>query len=93
MPTFDITFLRVGRDEHPTLVEDFFPTVDWPVLARADEGFDISEELDAVTVERVGFDFDGYPTEVLGRVVLDDLPVARLRKPGWRVRPLPFSRR
>ena len=61
MPTFDITFMRVDRDEDPTIVEGFFRTVDWPVLPREGEGLDIGAELGAVTVESVGFDFEGYP--------------------------------
>ena len=92
MPTFDITFMRVDRDEDPTIVEGFFRTVDWPVLPREGEGLDIGAELGAVTVESVGFDFEGYPNVVVGRVVLDDLQAAQLRKRGWRVRPLPFGR-
>lgn len=93
MSTFDITFMRVDRDEDPTMVEGFFRTVDWPVLPREDEGLDISEELDGVSVESVGYDFDGYPTVMVGHVVLDDVQVAKLRKMGWRVSRLPFSRR
>ena len=93
MPTFDITFMRVDRDEDPTAVEGFFRTVDWAVLPREGEGLSISEELGAVTVESVGFDFDGYPTVFAGRAVLDDLQAAHLRKVGWRISRLPFGRR
>jgi hypothetical protein len=93
MPTFDIAFMRVDRDKDPTLVERFVRTVDWPVLPREGEGLDISEGLDSVTAESVGFDFDGYPTVFVGRVVLDDLQTVQLRKLGWRVRKLPFGRR
>jgi hypothetical protein len=93
MPTFDIAFMRVDRDEAPTAVERFVRTVDWPVVPREGEGLDISETLDPVTVESVGFDFDGYPTVLVGRVVLDDLQAAQLRKLGWRARPLPFGTR
>jgi hypothetical protein len=93
MPPFDITFLRVDRDEEPTVVEGFFRTVDWETLPRENEGLDISEELDAAIVESVGYDFNGYPTVHVGRIVLDDLQVAHLRKVGWRVSKLPFSRR
>ncbi len=92
MPTFDITFMRVDRDEDPTIVEGFFRTVDWPVLPREGERLDIGAELGAVTVESVGFDFEGYPNVVVGRVVLDDLQAAQLRKRGWRVTALPFGR-
>ena len=38
MPAFDISFMRVDRDEDPTIVESFFRTVDWPVLPREGEG-------------------------------------------------------
>jgi DNA polymerase elongation subunit (family B) len=93
MPLFDIAFMRVDRDEDPTVVEGYSRTVDWPVLPREAEGLDISAELDPVTVESVGYDFDGHPTVFVGRVVLDDLQAAQLRKLGWRLRPLPFSRR
>ena len=67
MPTFDITFMRVDRDEDPTIVEGFFRTVDWPVLPREGEGLDIGAGLDPVTVESVGFDFEGYPNVVVRR--------------------------
>jgi hypothetical protein len=93
MPTFDITFMRVDRDEDPTVVEGFFRTVEWAALPREGDGLTISEELGALPVENVGFDFDGYPTVFAGRVVLDDLQVAHLRKIGWRVSRLPFGRR
>jgi hypothetical protein len=66
--------------------------VDWPVLPREEEGLDLGARLDPVTVESVGYDFDGYPNVFVGRVVLDDLQAAQLRKLGWRVRPLPGSR-
>lgn len=91
MPAFDMSFMRVDRDEAPTIVEGFFRTVEWPALPREGEGLDIGEELDPVTVDSVGYDFDGYPTVVVGRIVLDDLQAAQLRRLGWRVRPLPFS--
>ena len=93
MSPFDLTFLRVDRDENPTAMEVVSRTVDWPFLPRESEGLDIGAELDPVTVESVGYGFDGNPNVFLGRVVLDDLQAAQLRKLGWRVRPLPFSRR
>jgi hypothetical protein len=93
MSTFDISFMRVDRDQDPTMVEAFFRTVDWPLLPRDGEGLDLGADLDPVTVESVGYDIDGYPNVFVGRVVLDDLQAAQLRKLGWRVRPLPFSRR
>jgi hypothetical protein len=80
MPTFDITFMRVDRDEDPTIVEGFFRTVDWPVLPREGEGLDIGAGLDPVIVESVGYGFDGYPNVVVGRIVLDDLQAAQLRE-------------
>jgi hypothetical protein len=93
MPAFDISFMRVDRDKDPTIVESFFRAVDWPFLPREGEGLDIGAELDPVTVESVGYGFDGYPNVFVGRVVLDDLQAAQLRKLGWRVRSLPFGRR
>lgn len=92
MPLFDITFLRVDRDKNPTAMEVLSRAVDWPVVPREGEGLDIGAELDPVTVESVGYGFDGNPNVFLGRVVLDDLQAAQLRKLGWRVSPLPFSR-
>ena len=92
MPAFNISFMRVDRDEDPTIVESFTRAVDWPLLPREGEGLDLGEG-DPVTVESVGYDFDGYPNVFLGRLVLDDLRAAQLRKLGWRVSPLPFSRR
>ena len=62
-------------------------------LPREGEGLEIGAELDPVTVESVGHDFDGYPNVFVGRLVLDDLQAAQLRKLGRRVSPLPFSRR
>jgi len=88
MPTFDISLMRVDRDQDPTIVEGFFRTVDWPFLPREGEGIDLGNDC-PVTVESVGFGFDGYPSVFVGRVVLDDLRVAQLRKLGWRVSPLP----
>jgi hypothetical protein len=49
MPTFDISFMRVDRDEDPTVVESFFRTVDGPALPREGEGLEIGAELDPVT--------------------------------------------
>jgi DNA polymerase elongation subunit (family B) len=93
MPDFDIAFMRVDRNEDPTVVEGYSRTVDWPVPPREAESLDISAELEPVTVESVGYDSDGYPTVFVGRVVLDDLQAAQLRKLGWRVSPMPSSRR
>ena len=92
MPTFDISFMRVDRDQDPTIVEGFFRKVDWPVLPREGEGLDLGNDS-PVTVESVGYSFDGYPNVLVGRVVLDDLQAAQLRKLGWRVRSLPFGSR
>lgn len=92
MPTFDISFMRVDRDEDSTILEALFRTVDWPALPREGEGLDLGNDC-PVTIESVGYDFDGYPNVFTGRVVLDDLQAAQLRKLGWRVEPLPFSRR
>jgi len=47
----------------------------------------------SMTVESVGYDFDGYANVFMGRIVLDDLQAAQLRKPGWRVVALPFGPR
>jgi hypothetical protein len=38
----------------------------------------------AAIVESVGYGIGGDPLVNLGRVVLDDLQVAQLRKAGWR---------
>ncbi len=92
MPAFDISLTRVDRDKDPTIVESFFRTVDWPFLPREGEGLEIGAELDPVIVESVGYGFDGHPNVFVGRVVLDDLQAAQLRKLGWRMSPLPFSR-
>ncbi|HET6494860.1 MAG TPA: hypothetical protein VFH61_05795 [Thermoleophilia bacterium] len=93
MPIFDISFMHVDRDEDPTIVEALFRTVDWPALPREGEGLEISPELEPVAVESVGHGFDGYPNVLVSRIVLDDRQAAQLRKLGWRVKPLPFSRR
>ncbi|HET6497055.1 MAG TPA: hypothetical protein VFH61_17025 [Thermoleophilia bacterium] len=93
MPIFDISFMRVDRDQDPTIIEALFRTVDWPALPREGQGLEISPELEPVTVESVGYGFDGYANVLVGRIVLDDLQAAGLRKLGWRVKPLPFSRR
>ena len=90
MPTFDISFMRVDRDEDPTTVESFFRTAEWPALPRESEGIDLGNDC-PVTVESVGYNFEGYPNVVIGSVVLDDLQAAQLRRLGWRVSPLPFS--
>ena len=83
MPSFDITVLRVDRDEDPTVVEALYLTVEWPWMPREGEGLDITKDL-AQTVESVGYGLDGHPTVFIGRVVLDDLQAAQLRKVGWR---------
>jgi hypothetical protein len=85
MPTFDFALLRVDRDQDPIVVECLFRTVDWPVIPREGEGVDIAGDLEAQAVESVAYDLDGYPTVVVGRVVLDDLQAIQLRKAGWRV--------
>jgi hypothetical protein len=92
MPAFDISIIRVDRDQDPTIVDGFFRTVDWPVLPREGEGLDLGNDC-PVTIESIGYDFNGYPNVFVGRVVLDDLQAAQLRKLGWRVEPLPFGRR
>lgn len=92
MPSFDISFMRVDRDKDPTAAEGFVRTVEWPFLPREGEGLDIGAGLDPATVESVGYDFNGYPNVFVGRVVIDDLQAAQLRKLGWRVSPLPLSR-
>lgn len=89
MPLFDITFLRVDRDENPTAMEVLSRTVDWPAVPREGEGVETADGLDAQTVESVGYDLDGMPNVHLGRVVLDDLEVLQLRKVGWRAAQLP----
>jgi hypothetical protein len=43
MPAFNISFMRVDRDQDPTIVESFIPAVDWPLLPREGEGLDIGE--------------------------------------------------
>jgi len=53
-PLFDISFIRVDRDDKPIVIEALLLTVDWPVLPREREGVDISEDLEAQTVESVG---------------------------------------
>lgn len=92
MPTFDLTFLRVDRDENPTVIEALFRTVDWPFIPREGEGVEIIEAFEAQTAESVGYSADGDPLVHLGRVVLDDLQVAQLRKAGWVASSLASSR-
>ena len=65
------------------------PALDWPCLPREGEGLDIAEDLDPVTVESVGCDLDGHLTVYVGRVALDDIQVAQLRKAGWRMTRIP----
>ena len=83
MPAFSISFMRVDRDQDPTVVERFLRTVDWPALPREGEGLDLGNDS-SVPVESIGYGFDGQPTVFVGRVVLDDLQAAQLRKRGWR---------
>ena len=92
MPLFDISFLRVDRDDDPTVVEAFFKSVAWPVMPREGEGLEVHPDQGPVAVESVGYDFDGYRTVMVGRVVLDDLQVKQLRKAGWRVVPVQGAR-
>lgn len=92
MPEFDITLLRRDRDEHPTVIEALFLTVDWPFLPREGEGVEVHEEFEALTVESVGYGVNGDALVHLGRVVLDDLQVAQLRKAGWRASPVAGGR-
>jgi hypothetical protein len=61
MPTFEISFMRVDRNDEPTVVEAFSRTVDWLVLPREGEALDIGEGIDPVTVESVGYSIHGYP--------------------------------
>jgi hypothetical protein len=89
MPTFDMVLLRVDRDENPTVMEALCRTVDWPVMPRAGEGVETLEDLEAQTVESVGYGVEGDPLVHLGRVVLDDLQAAVLRKNGWRAPQVP----
>jgi hypothetical protein len=84
MPAFLFTMLRVDRDESPTSMDLLSRTVDWPVVPREGEGVEIVEDLEVQTVEIVGYCVDGHPLIRLGRVLLDDLQVAQLRKAGWR---------
>lgn len=92
MPLFDITFLRVDRDEKPTIMEALFRTVDWPVMPREGEGVEVIGGVAAQTVESVGYGVDGQPLVHLGRVVLDDLQGAQLRKTGWRAVAVPGAK-
>ena len=85
VPTFDFALLRVDRGEDPTVVECLFRTAEWLVIPREGEGVDIADDFEAQVVESVGYNLDGYATVVVGRVVLDDLQAAQLRKAGWRV--------
>ena len=67
------------------MVEALFRTAEWPAIPREDESVEIVDNLEAQSVESVGYDLDGYATVVIGRVVLDDLQAVQLRKAGWRV--------
>ena len=88
MASFAFSFMRVDRDEHPTVVEMYFREVDWPCVPREGEAVDLGIDL-SVPVFTVGYDFEGRPGVVLGRVVLSDLQALQLKKVGWRVEPLP----
>ena len=89
---FHMSFMRVDRDEQPAVVESFHRTVDWSLLPRVEEAVDLGNNY-PVPVESVGYDFDGYPNVFMGRIVLDDLQAAQLRKLGWRMVALPFGSR
>jgi hypothetical protein len=87
MPIFDLCLFRLDRDHGGADV--LYLMVDWPFLPREGEGLDIAEDMDAQTVESVGYDLDGYPTVYMGRVALDDIQVAQPRKAGWRMTQMP----
>ena len=57
--------MRIDRDEYPTIVEAFFRTVDWPFLPREGDGLDFGNDC-PVTIESVGYGFDGYPNVFMG---------------------------
>ena len=93
MPVFDLTFMRVDRAESPTVVEGFSRRVNWPFLPRERESVEIGNPNYLPEAEMVSYDAEGYPTVYLGRLVLDDLEAAQLRKLGWRVKKLPLGSR
>ena len=43
----DRAFLRVDRDDAPTVLEVLFLMVDWPFLPREGEGVEILEDYEA----------------------------------------------
>ena len=43
MSAFNISFMRVDRDEDPTIAESFTRAVDWPLLPREGKGLDLGE--------------------------------------------------
>jgi hypothetical protein len=55
------------------------------LISRGGEGVEILEDFEAQIVASVGYGVPGSPLVDLGRVVLDDLQVAQLRKAVWRV--------
>lgn len=55
MPLFDISFLRVDRDESPTVMEALFLSVDGPLPHREGEG------VEPPVVDNVGYGMDGSP--------------------------------
>ena len=75
--TFHLSFMRIDRDEQPTVVESFHRTVDWSLLPRVEEAVDLGNNY-PVPVESVGYDFDGAANVFMGRIVLDDLQAAQL---------------
>jgi hypothetical protein len=80
MSIFDVCLIRLHCDRGGG--DALHLTVEWPCLPRAGEGLDIARDMDAVTVESVGYNLDGHPTVYGGRVVLDDIQLAQLRKAG-----------
>lgn len=64
-------------------------TVDWPYLPREGESISLDDDLEPAIVESVGYGPDGYPCVSLGRIHLDELQMAKLRKTGWRMTPIP----
>ena len=89
---FHMSFMRVDRDQQPTVIESFHRTVDWSLLPREGEGVDLGNNF-PVPVESVGYSFEGYANVFMGRIVLDDLQAAQLMKLGWRMVALPFGSR
>jgi len=65
MPAFDISCIRVDRDEQPTVVESFHRTVDRSLLPREGEAVDLGNNY-PVPVESVGYDLDGDANVFMG---------------------------